>query len=98
MARILYANMNAEQKAKAEAWAEAWNAKPEDCRMHPVLGIVTNREHVPHLTDEEYDILSKGSDEGYVDRYAEITEEVRAFYRSEMAKLKGDNLPKVRLK
>lgn len=96
---IKYENMTAAQQEKARAWAEKWGMTPEEYPLHPVLGAITNkRKIIAKIGREAYDILSKGSKNGYVDTYPEITPQVRAFYRSEMAKLKADNLPKVRLR
>lgn len=97
--RIKYADMTPEQQQKAREWAYKWGMKPEECPMRPDSQIITNKKKViAKIGKEAYDIISKGSKNGYVDTYPEVTEEVRTFYRSEMAKLKADNLPKARLR
>lgn len=97
--RIKYADMTPEQKIRAQRWAKKWGMEPEECLINPKLGIAPQKKKiVARIGQEAYEILTHGSKDGYVDSYAEVTEEVRAFYRSEMAKLKADNLPKVRLR
>lgn len=97
--RLKYADMTPEQKQRAEKWAYKWGMKPEECLINPKLGIAPQKKKiVARIGQEAYEILTHGSKDGYVDSYAEITEEVRAFFRSEMAKVKADNLPKVRLR
>ena len=96
---IPYENMTPAQQASARAWAEKWGMSPQEYPLHPKLGAITNKKKIiAKIGFEAYDIISKGSKNGCVDKYSDITEEVRAFYRAEMAKLKADNLPKVRLR
>ena len=96
---IKYSNMTPAQQEKARLWAEKWGMTPEEYPLHPILGAITNKHRIiAKIGREAYDIISKGSKNGYVDTYPEITGEVRALYRSEMAKLKADDLPKVRLR
>ena len=96
---ITFPNMTPEQKVRAQRWAKKWGMEPEECLINPKLGIAPQKKKiVARIGQEAYEILTHGSKDGYVDSYAEITEEVRAFFRSEMAKVKADNLPKVRLR
>lgn len=92
---IAYKNMNAEQKKLAEAWAKKWNMRPEECPMLPSGRIITNMfKIVAKIGIEDYNIISKH----YVENWCDITDEVRAQYRADMAQLKADNLPKARLR
>ena len=97
---IPYAEMTPSQQERARAWAKTWGMKPEECPMHPRLKmIITQKEPIiERIGAEDYGILSRGLRNGYVDSYDEITEEIRQLYRAEMAQLKADNLPKVKLK
>ena len=96
---IPYHKMTPAQQESARKWAEKWGMTPQEYPLHPKLGAITNKKKIiAKIGEEAYDILSKGSKNGYVDRYCDITDEVRAFYRAEMAKLKADHLPKVRLR
>ena len=96
---ITYKDMTPEQKIRAQRWAEKWGMEPEECVMNPKLGIMPQKKKiVAKIGQEAYEILTHGSKDGYVDKYAEITDEVREFFRSEMAQVKADNLPKVRLR
>ena len=93
--KLNYAAMTPEQQASARRWAEKWGMRPEACPMLPSGRIVTNRAQiVPVIGEEDYDIISKH----YAPGVSFITEEIRQLYRAEMAQLKADNLPKVRLK
>ena len=55
---VPYKDMTPKQKKQAHRWAEIWDSVPEKCPMHPVLGAITNREDVPHLTDIDYQMVS----------------------------------------
>ena len=96
---IKYADMTPEQKQKAERWADKFGVPVEACTMNNLGDIVTNKKKMlKYMSSEDYEILSRGSRNGYVDKRSELTDEVRELYRTEMTQLKADNLPKVRLK
>ena len=96
---IKYADMTREQQQKAERWADKFGVPVEACTMNNLGDIVTNKKKMlKYMSSEDYDILSRGSKNGYVDKRSELTDEVRELYRAEMAQLKADSLPKVRLK
>lgn len=80
---IAYANMTPEQKKKAEAWAKKWGSTPERCPMTQSGMIITNRKNVPHISDEDYEILTKHG----VDCLADITDAIRAEYRESLKDL-----------
>lgn len=92
--RILYKNMNEEQKARAKRWAEKWNQEPEDCVMLDMFNgmIVTDPDDLSDVDREAYNIVSLGSRNGYVDDIDDVTDEVRRFYRSEKKKAHEDRL------
>lgn len=80
--RLSYKDMTPTQKKKAEAWAEKWNMKPEQCPMTRNGLIVNSRKAlVAEIGEEAYDIMALG----YVDDVDDITEEVRKEYRKDMA-------------
>lgn len=84
---IAYKDMNAKQKKRAEAWAKKWGSTPEKCPMLLKSGIIiTNRKDVPHISDEDYDILTKHG----VDSLDEITDEIREDYRESLKDLPSD--------
>ena len=96
---IPYDAMTPEQQSRARRWAEKWGMEPEECPMHPVLGIITGKAAViERIGREAYSIIQKGSKNGYVDSYAGITDEVRRRYRADMQQLRDDALPRVRLR
>lgn len=93
--RLEYANMTAEQKKRAEAWGEKWGRPATECPMTENGLIITNMKALlKHMTQEDYNIVSKH----WVEKVSDITDEVREQYRADMAQLKADNLPKVRLR
>lgn len=99
--RIKYENMTKEQKKRAQKWADKWNQKPEDCLMLAIGKdgiIITDPDDLSDVDREAYNIVQRGSDSGYVDDIDDVTEAVREKYRADMAQVKADNLPKVRLR
>jgi len=74
---IAYADMSKAKKKQAEALSEKWGIPAEKFIWHPVTGFVVNREMMTHLTDEEYDIISKHYAEGVDD----IDDDARDAYR-----------------
>lgn len=88
---IKYENMNAEQKARAEAWADRWGVPVEACPMSNSGRIVTSiKPMLKYMSEEDYDIVVKD----HIKR-SEITEAYRIERRQ---KLKEDleGLPKVK--
>lgn len=67
MAYIAYKDMSIEQKKQAHRWAAKFGTNVENCPMNPVIGIITNREDVPHISDIDYEILTKGDVESVYD-------------------------------
>ena len=58
--RLEYANMNAEQKERAEAWGEKWGRPATECPMTGSGLIITNRgKLLKHMTAEDYNIVTK---------------------------------------
>ena len=92
--RIRYEDMNETQRKRANEWAHKWGSEPEKCPMLPSGLIVTNRKNVPHISDEDYNIITKFE----VDSVYDITDAIREAYRKEMAELEADNLPRVSLR
>lgn len=90
--RILYKNMNEEQKARAKRWAEKWNQEPEDCVMLDMFNgmIVADPDDLSDVDREAYNIVSRGSRNGYVDDIDDVTDEIRKLYRAEMKQVKED--------
>lgn len=74
---IAYADMTKAKKKQAEAFAEKWGIPAEKVVWHPVTGFLANREMMSHLSDEDYDIISKHYAEGVDD----IDDEAREAYR-----------------
>ena len=74
---IPYHKMTPAQQESARKWAEKWGMTPQEYPLHPKLGAITNKKKIiAKIGEEAYDILSKGSKNGYVDRYCDITDEV----------------------
>ena len=80
---IPYSKMTPEQREAAEAWADRWGSTPERCPMSKSGQIRTNRKNVPHISDEDYEILTKHG----VKRLADITDQIREEYRESLKDL-----------
>ena len=84
---IAYANTTEEQKKRAEKWAKRWGTTPDKCPMHRKTGnIITNREDVPHVSDLDYEIMTK---EDGIECLADITDEIREDF---LAAMKRDRI------
>lgn len=81
---IPYSKMTPEQREAAEAWADKWGSVPEKCPMSKSGQIRTNRKNVPHISDEDYEILTKHDK---TLKLADITDKIREEYRESLKDL-----------
>ena len=78
---IAYADMTKAKKKQAEAFAEKWGIPAEKVVWHHLTGFKADRKTMSHLSDEDYNIISKHYAEGVDD----IDDEAREAYREGIA-------------